>query len=147
VAADAIRAVTSKKETGPVSDGLVFLWPKLIKIGRGPFDRRRFRAMISLLLKKGRAHEADGCLREESRSLDLLSEGGFRPAAKAGYSVPMPCGGCGRCGKCRIRAEGKISPATAQERLLLTKEDSLLRNPPRCETEALGTPPFFFRKT
>ncbi|HQQ89731.1 MAG TPA: 2Fe-2S iron-sulfur cluster-binding protein, partial [Oscillospiraceae bacterium] len=76
---------------------------------------------------------------EESRSLDLLSGGRLSDLLrKAGYSVPMPCGGCGRCGKCRIRVEGKISPATAQERLLLTKEDLSSGIRLACETEALG---------
>lgn len=66
----------------------------------------------------------------EKKLFDLIRE--------AGYSVPMPCGGCGRCGKCRVRAEGKLSPVTTQERLLLTEEelDSGVRL--ACEAEALG---------
>jgi uncharacterized 2Fe-2S/4Fe-4S cluster protein (DUF4445 family) len=35
------------------------------------------------------------------------------------YPVDAPCGGRGTCGKCRVRAEGQLSPASADERLLL----------------------------
>jgi len=76
---------------------------------------------------------------KESRNLDAFSGGRLSDLLrKAGYSVPMPCGGCGRCGKCRVRAEGKISPATAQERLLLTGEDLASGIRLACETEILG---------
>lgn len=61
---------------------------------------------------------------------DLLRE--------AGYSVPMLCGGCGRCGKCRVHAEGTLSPVTAQERLLLTREELSLGTRLACETEVWG---------
>ena len=37
--------------------------------------------------------------------------------------VALPCGGNQRCGKCKIRASGALSPITAQEEALLTREE------------------------
>lgn len=49
-----------------------------------------------------------------------------------------PCGGSGKCGKCRIFAEGQLSPLTAEERKLLTKEELESGIRLACMTRILG---------
>lgn len=40
-------------------------------------------------------------------------------ARRAGVAIDAPCGGTGRCGSCRVRAEGMLSPLSADESELL----------------------------
>lgn len=39
----------------------------------------------------------------------------YAALVQAGEPVNAPCGGSGRCGKCAVRAEGALSPMTAEE--------------------------------
>ncbi|MBQ7786478.1 MAG: DUF4445 domain-containing protein [Clostridia bacterium] len=38
-------------------------------------------------------------------------------------SMEFPCGGHGKCGKCKVRAEGGLLPAGAEERMLLSAQE------------------------
>ena len=53
---------------------------------------------------------------------------------RAGIPGIYPCGGGGRCGKCAVRAQGELSPRTAEEAALLPDEGMRLA----CSVRVLG---------
>lgn len=61
---------------------------------------------------------------------DLLLSGGS--------PLEMPCGGKGRCGKCRVRAEGALSKATADEAAALRPDELSAGIRLACCTRLLG---------
>ncbi len=112
------------------------------------FDRGAFPRYDFLIVKKGGVRMKLTVVCDKEAGIREIPSGGRLSdlLREAGYSVPMPCGGCGRCGKCRVRAEGRISPVTVQERLLLTAEELASGVRLACETEVLGDAAVFLPK-
>lgn len=54
------------------------------------------------------------------------------------YALEMPCGGQGRCGKCRVRAEGALSPLSAEEQKVLSASELAQGIRLGCRTYLLG---------
>lgn len=59
-------------------------------------------------------------------------------AILADVEIDAPCSGLGRCGSCRVRAEGDLSPMTAEERDLLGGASVAAGTRLACRTRALG---------
>ena len=72
------------------------------------------KGVINIKMLEAYIHTSDNNIRCRTEHTETIAD----ILEKNGFFLSKPCGGNGKCGKCAVRAEGSLSPLTAEEQRL-----------------------------